>query len=148
MKVKIGEHIVEFPDSMTSEDITEVLDATFAKAKDDTTELLLNTMSAIAQVLDKTTQEQAEALKTVVQGIPDMEPFVKSLDKQGQSTEKMVAVVTNRLAQIHPQKIEVPDTSPALEGLSTSLKEMSKKPTKLNITRDSNGLLESVTPVY
>ena len=146
MKVNIGTRTLDFPDDMSTQEVSELLDATFEAKGDEIGEKMLEVMAGIAQSLSKVTQEQTAAMGKIVQGLPDMEPIVKSMERQSAGTQKMLAVITERLSRI--PNVEMPDNSDAMENLSTSLKEMSKKPKSLDIRRDKNGLLEGVTPVY
>jgi len=146
MKVNIGTRTLDFPDDMSTQEVSELLDATFEAKGDEIGEKMLEVMAGIAQSLSKVTQDQTAAMAKIVEGLPDMEPIVKSMERQNSGTQKMLSIITERLSRI--PNVEMPDNSESMENLSTSLKEMSKKPKSLDIRRDKNGLLEGVTPVY
>ena len=146
MKVNIGTRTLDFPDDMSTQEVSELLDATFEAKGDEIGEKMLEVMAGIAQSLSKVTQDQTAAMAKIVEGLPDMEPIVKSMERQNSGTQKMLSIITERLSRI--PNVEMPDNSESMENLSTSLKEMSKKPKSLDIRRNKDGLLEGVTPVY
>lgn len=137
MKVKVGDKVLEFPESMSSDEVAELLGATFEAKTDHVAEQLIASMTVLAEVFQKTAESNQQALTAIIKALPDGKPMAEAMAKQNKAVTTAMVSMVEKMDKIASRdvKLEIPP-APKVEA--------KKEWGKLHVVRSADGFIEDI----